>query len=531
MNGRNDPKYKACQAILGEDTWSRLSAVWAGLQTTHPFSTMLRHADERIAPAFLADLALLEEFCSSVETNKGTIQIPLYKATINPTLQIIELRWKNLTQFLRLNNGENTVHPIQANERILIWYNPLIESVIARPATDEDLLVLKMVVEEISPESIAVQGCLPIGAVDSALFRAVANGLVFTPSSRIRRDPTVYLDDGSIPEQFLSTTSFTLQWHITQACDLFCKHCYDRSNRETIALDQAIGVLDDLRSFCKSRYVTGAVSFTGGNPLLHPSFVTIYKSAVERGFTAAILGNPAPREKLEKLVAIQKPAFFQVSLEGLQDHNDSIRGHGHFERVLVFLDLLKELNISSMVMLTLTSANIEQVIPLTEVLRGRTDVFHFNRLSMVGEGANLRLPDKQRFHSFLREYLDATFTNPVLGIKDNLINIILRDQGLAPFGGCTGFGCGAAFNFVTLLADGEVHACRKFPSPIGNIYQQTVAEIYDSNEAVRYRLGSTACKTCTIRPVCGGCLASTYSHKLNIFEDRDPFCFMYDRFK
>ena len=49
--------------------------------------------------------------------------------------------------------------------------------------------------------------------------------------------------------------------------------------------------------------------------------------------------------------------------------------------------------------------------------------------------------------------------NPILGYKDNLLNVVLHERGLAPLGGCTGFGCGAAFNFVhTILPDGEVHA-------------------------------------------------------------------------
>jgi len=30
-----------------------------------------------------------------------------------------------------------------------------------------------------------------------------------------------------------------------------------------------------------------------------------------------------------------------------------------------------------------------------------------------------------------------------MGLKDNLLNLVLAAQGEAPFGGCTGFGCGA----------------------------------------------------------------------------------------
>jgi selenobiotic family peptide radical SAM maturase len=169
---------------------------------------------------------------------------------------------------------------------------------------------------------------------------------------------------------------------------------------------------------------------------------------------------------------------------------------------------------------------MEEVLPLTEMLRNLTDRFHFNRLSMVGEGANLQLPDQREYFAFLESYIRAAESNPIMGLKDNLINILHYKKGLKPFGGCTGYGCGAAFNFLSVLSDGEVHACRKFPSLIGNVFQDDLTEIYDSERAERYRAGCNACSACEIRPVCGGCLAIAYSHSLNIFEEKDPFCFM-----
>jgi selenobiotic family peptide radical SAM maturase len=215
-----------------------------------------------------------------------------------------------------------------------------------------------------------------------------------------------------------------------------------------------------------------------------------------------------------------------VSLEGLPAHNDWVRGPGHFERTLAFLGVLKELGVSSMVMLTLTADNIDQVIPLTERLRGLVDDFHFNRLAMVGEGANLRLPTRERYARFLAEYLAAAEANPALGIKDNLINILRRERGEVPFGGCTGFGCGAAFNFLAILPDGEAHACRKFPSPIGNVVRDGLAQVYDSEAARRYRSGCSACRECAIRPVCGGCLAVAHGFGLDPLRERDPLCFL-----
>jgi len=240
----------------------------------------------------------------------------------------------------------------------------------------------------------------------------------------------------------------------------------------------------------------------------------------------AILGNPTTPEILARINAIQKPEFFQVSLEGLREHNDFIRGAGFFDRVMRFLDDLRAADIYSMVMLTLTRDNMDQVLPLAGILRDKVDLFTFNRLSMVGEGAHLLTPGREEYTAFLHSYLDAEANNPAMALKDNLINIIRLQENGEVFGGCAGFGCGAAFNFVALLPDGQVHACRKFPSLIGNIHERNLAEIYDSREAQRYRLGPASCRGCRIRHVCGGCLAVIDSMGLDWTQHRDPCCFL-----
>jgi radical SAM protein with 4Fe4S-binding SPASM domain len=127
--------------------------------------------------------------------------------------------------------------------------------------------------------------------------------------------------------------------------------------------------------------------------------------------------------------------------------------------------------------------------------------------------------------------MSARRTNPVLGCKDNLFNILRLHSGRKPLPGCTGFGCGAAFNFVALLPDGEVHACRKYPSPIGDVLQTGFDDIYDSPAAQRYREGPAACRGCRLRNVCGGCPAVSFGEGLRPLEDRDPYCFLSDRFE
>ena len=317
---------------------------------------------------------------------------------------------------------------------------------------------------------------------------------------------------------------FTLQWHLTQACDLHCRHCYDRSTRSSLSLDKTLAALEEFVDFCARRRVQAQISFSGGNPLLYPDFFPLYQAAARAGCITAILGNPCGRDVLERLAAIQRPAFYQVSLEGLATHNDWMRQPGHFQHTLDFLSLLRELGIPSRVMLTLTESNLDRVLPLADFLRDRAERFTFNRLSQIGEGAGLRLPAPDTYRAFLQDYLAAAENNPVIGLKDNLLNTVLYEQGRPVFGGCTGYGCGAAFNFLALLPDGELHACRKFPSSLGNVFEDGFDACYESPQAKAYRRGPAECESCPVQAVCRGCLAVISSLGLDVGTDRDPYC-------
>lgn len=320
------------------------------------------------------------------------------------------------------------------------------------------------------------------------------------------------------------TRAFTLQWHLTNACGFHCRHCYDRSTRDDVGAAEAFRLFDQLQQFCRRRRVQPRLCLTGGDPLRHPAFWDLYAAAAGARIGVSVLGNPTDGGTIERLLAICPPAFYQVSLEGLELHNDEMRGPGHFAQTMAFLHEARRRGLRTIVMLTLTRANLDQVIPLGDALTGLTSRFTFNRVSPVGEATTLELPTPAEFEDFLGRYLDARRRNPVLGLKENLFSLVRDRAGTPPSRGCTGHGCGAAFNFLAVLPDGEVHACRKFPSPVGHLREASLEAIYDSEAARRYRAGSAACAGCHLRRVCGGCLASTHGAGLDPFVDRDPYC-------
>ena len=486
------------------------------------FPDILEHQGGPGIPPFLSGLARVELSRHKAVTAE-TAHPEIKALTLNISLHVIPVAWKNLVPLLARAKKRDLDKVVPGNEVILSWRLPDEGTVVTRAAEPGDLLAIKLVAEGIDPLDAANEAGVPVGVIDAVMREAVWKGLVLSPPSTLSR---VHETVDTAPRGDCTAAEvFTLQWHLTQECDLHCRHCYDRSSRRAFPLENALTLLDELRTFCRRRFIRGQVSLSGGNPLLYPHFMDLYRAAAERDFMIAILGNASDRATIEQLVSIKMPVYYQVSLEGLEQHNDEIRGAGNYRRTVDFLRTLTEMGVPNMVMLTLTRHNLGQVIPLAEELEGITGGLTFNRLALFGEGAALELPTPAEYREFLEAYAAALDSHPVLTLKDSLLNTIFERDNSGLFGGCAGYGCGAAYNFVSILSDGEVHACRKFPSPIGNILTDSLEDVYASRAASRYRSGSSACAGCSLNAVCRGCPAVTASLGLDPFTDKDPYCF------
>ena len=400
---------------------------------------------------------------------------------------------------------------------VFSWVDPRKRDRVHAPASPLDLLAVAVAQGRLSPFQAAWKGGATLEALYATLSRLDRKGVLHAPPTLLRRDPArfPYAGDDSV----CTVTAAPFQWHITSDCDMNCRHCYDREARVTLPLEEALRTLDQIEQFCERHWIAGSIVFTGGNPFLHPGFLELYAEAVRRGFPVVVLGNPVRREQVEKLCEIRKPDCYQISLEGLREHNDWVRGPGSFDRGVRFLDVLRALGVPSCVMMTYTRANLDQALPLTRVLEGRADAFAGTPLSQVGSGAALDAPEPEAYRRFLYDWVAEARHNPALCLKDNLTNLVEQEQGGSRCGGCcTPYGCAAAFDAPVLLPDGEVHACRRLPSLLGNLRDMALEDIYQSEAAQRYRRGLSACDGCELLPRCGGCLAQARG------ASRDPYC-------
>ena len=188
------------------------------------------------APDFLPELARLEWTRHEVSKAMAPAANETGRFEINPTLDLLPLSWR-LCGLVSPAEDSAPAAPRPGAEHAMVWRDPATGETRVQAAEDAELLALKVVVEEIPLAKAARAAKVAVPVVENALWRAAEKGILLAPRSRIRRDPALFPIPAGTPAAFVSSPTFLIQWHITQACDLRCKHCYDRSKRSPLTLE------------------------------------------------------------------------------------------------------------------------------------------------------------------------------------------------------------------------------------------------------------------------------------------------------
>jgi len=222
-------------------------------------------------PGYTADLVRLEWLCHRTKTDTTDAAVPVAELTVNPSVTLLPLTWKNLASFFDAQADRD--QPYEAPTHVMTWRHPHSGRLFCREALENDLLALKIAVEQIQPREAARQGQVTPGEIQAVVDQAVAQGILLAPDSRVRR--SVRAQTAKQPElkPFLAADIFTLQWHVTQDCDLHCKHCYDRSRRVSLPLDKAQAVLDDFYASAGRCTSAGRSRFPAATPCYIPTWI------------------------------------------------------------------------------------------------------------------------------------------------------------------------------------------------------------------------------------------------------------------
>lgn len=335
--------------------------------------------------------------------------------------------------------------------------------------------------------------------------------------------------------------AFGFQWHLTEQCDQKCKHCYSVAEQknhlvgEELSANQCFGIVDKILAFCEKTKCEPGIGISGGDPLLAGHFWDVAAHLKEKNISFSLLGNPfhLDRATCERLLSLGCRSY-QMSLDGLEITHDSVRKKGSFRATLNALELLKSTGIKTAVMNTVTADNSSELTRLIRLATDlKVDLFGFarycptdlNLLSMIQP-----LDYRNLLDEVWETYASLSEKETIFSLKDHLFKLLLYEKGLFEPSReqVVTDGCGCGVRHCAILPDGQVFACRRFTSPVGNLNTSTMEEIFFGVEMAKYRQIESleGCKDCELLYHCRGCHATSFG-AFGSFFARDPQCWKF----
>ena len=149
----------------------------------------------------------------------------------------------------------------------------------------------------------------------------------------------------------------------TNRCDIACLHCLRDKVDERKDLDREFffRIVKEAKDLNVS-----LIAFTGGEPTLHPDFISFIDKTVEAGMFWNTVTNGHNVELFEEIFKDPKRKvsnhLIALSLDGATaEIHDHIRGKGSFKKVMRTALLLKSLDIKTQLQMVLTAKNVGQI--------------------------------------------------------------------------------------------------------------------------------------------------------------------------
>ncbi|MFX1320221.1 MAG: radical SAM protein [Promethearchaeota archaeon] len=350
-------------------------------------------------------------------------------------------------------------------------------------------------------------------------------------------------------------------WSITHRCNLNCTHCFIHQNggMKELSFNEVCDVIDQL--YEAKNYVLG---FTGGEALLRNDIFDIIKYAYKKKMHLALATNGTliTLEVAEKL----KDAglgYVQVSIDGLEDIHDKIRGSGVFKKAIQGIKNSINAGLYVSMDVVITKFNVKQIYDLINLAK-KLGVSKFEILDFVPsekaacvEEIALTPLEMEQFGAIVcdiwKQLMNENYPM-TLSYKNPIFNRILAQRypniGFMPFfkgtfpkdaikffnfserlvkgvfGEQTPFspfitGCESGIYVIHIKPNGDVTPCPLNAAYLGNIKKHHIQKIWQQSPILNEYRGLNFkgyCGKCVYKTVCGGCRAKvflktgTYNH-------------------
>jgi len=343
---------------------------------------------------------------------------------------------------------------------------------------------------------------------------------------------------------------FLIVWNLTDACNLKCKHCYQKAGLQRpdeLSTSEKLRVVEELAD-------AGVVSiaFSGGEPLMARDFFEVAQKIKEKGMHLAIATNGTLITKdIAKKLRSLGVDYIEVSLDFPDaERHDEFRGvDGAFEKTLQGIRNCVTEGIYTCIATTVTRLNFQDVPEIIDLAK-RLNVKRFIAFNFIpsGRGADsfdIDLTPEEREQLLKRLFNENRGGEiEVLSTAPQYARVSLESSGgvnvapthfyigeaswnlkvLAEFIG----GCGAGRLYCALQPNGDVSPCVFMPNlTVGNLRETSFMNIWHRSDVLvklrdRNQLHGN-CGLCEYRFICGGCRARAFAYFNDVLE-QDPGC-------
>jgi radical SAM protein with 4Fe4S-binding SPASM domain len=337
---------------------------------------------------------------------------------------------------------------------------------------------------------------------------------------------------------------FFVQLHLTERCNLRCKHCYQTGRNvyemSLVEVREVVKEIADTLNEWRDAYgidFSPSFNVTGGEPFLRGDLFEILSEIEARGFDIYLLTNGIliDKRKAKGLFNLGVKGV-QISVEGPKEIHESIRGKGSYAASMKGVKNLLDEGLKVSLNVTLSSINAGSFMDIVDLaLNMGVHRLGFSRLVPSGRGAGM-----------LQEMLSTDTVKDlykkIFSLETGNLQIVTGDpvasQSVAKdaddIGDIPSGGCAAGVSGLTILPDGTIVPCRRLYIPIGNIRRDSFREIWSTSsvlEGLRNRNRySGKCGACNRWANCRGCRAIAYAFSKakgeSDFLAEDPQCFI-----
>ena len=264
--------------------------------------------------------------------------------------------------------------------------------------------------------------------------------------------------------------------HVTNRCNLKCKHCVYTSGE----WEMPDMTLDTVKNLIPSFKKLGVkeVHITGGEPLVNREFFDIAKCLHENGFgtrvqTNGILITPEIAKKLKE----SGIEYVLISIDGLEKAHNSFRNNDKsFAYAVNAVKICLEAGLYTRVNTVINRSNVQDLPELIKFINTlKPDQHSFFYLTPVGRGKNIKdlMLSLEEWKNIEKIVEKAERENNCIE-KIRLQNVIKDKENDKK---CRDDNC-------LILANGDVYHCVFFiysPYKLGNIYNEDLYELWTKN--------------------------------------------------